>query len=311
MPLVSVIIPNYNHALYLKRRLDSIIGQTYKDIELIILDDCSTDNSRDIIEPYRNSPLVSHIIYNERNSGSTFKQWQKGIECAAGDYIWIAESDDWCEPAFLEELIPALQQNDKIVLAFCQTLYVSAEDKIIHKTQTGYLAETIGGHHFLKTRMLGCNTVVNASMAVFRKSKVALSEEYKEMKYCGDWLFWVNLCFTGDVYVSGKYLNYYLRHANNVASNATRQGYDFLEGNKIYHFITGRIEVGNVDRKNALNERAHEYLTARYSFFNEKIHKAVWASLLQLDVNMKSVIKKMIWKARIANYTAKLNKWLS
>jgi glycosyltransferase involved in cell wall biosynthesis len=93
-PLVSVIIPNYNHAAYLNERIDSVLNQTFRDFEVILLDDCSTDNSREIIESYRGHEKISQIEYNEVNSGSTFIQWKKGLDLAQGDWIWIAESDD-------------------------------------------------------------------------------------------------------------------------------------------------------------------------------------------------------------------------
>jgi len=105
LPKVSVIIPNFNHAAYLKQRIDSVLNQTYQNFELIILDDCSTDNSKEIIEQYRNDTRVSNIVYNTENSGSTFKQWDKGINLSSGDYIWIAESDDWCELNFLQTIM--------------------------------------------------------------------------------------------------------------------------------------------------------------------------------------------------------------
>src|ERR1700742_1367615 len=105
MAKVSVIVPNYNHSRYLNQRIDSVLSQTYQDFELIILDDCSTDDSRKIIKQYQEHPKVSHIVFNETNSGTTFKQWKKGIELAKGKYIWIAESDDWCEPNLLETLV--------------------------------------------------------------------------------------------------------------------------------------------------------------------------------------------------------------
>ena len=92
--MVSVIIPNYNHAPFLKERIDSVLNQTYDNFEVIILDDKSTDNSKEVIANYRGHSKISHIVYNEENSGSTFKQWQKGFSLAKGDYIWIAESDD-------------------------------------------------------------------------------------------------------------------------------------------------------------------------------------------------------------------------
>ena len=81
-PFFSVIIPNYNHSAYLDERIQSILNQSFQDFEIIILDDCSTDNSIEIIEKYRNEPKVSHIILNSQNSGSTFIQWNKGFEYA-------------------------------------------------------------------------------------------------------------------------------------------------------------------------------------------------------------------------------------
>jgi glycosyltransferase involved in cell wall biosynthesis len=67
MPEVSVIIPNYNHGKYLKQRIDSVLNQTYQHFELIILDDCSTDDSVAIIEAYRGHRKVKKIIYNDKN----------------------------------------------------------------------------------------------------------------------------------------------------------------------------------------------------------------------------------------------------
>jgi glycosyltransferase involved in cell wall biosynthesis len=88
---VSVVVPNYNHARFLRKRVDSILGQTFQDFELILLDDCSTDDSRSVLSKYADDPRV-RIEFNEVNSGSTFKQWNKGVWLAHGEYVWIAES---------------------------------------------------------------------------------------------------------------------------------------------------------------------------------------------------------------------------
>src|SRR6266576_4746622 len=93
MPNVSVVVPNYNHARFLRQRIDSVLGQTYQDFEVILLDDCSTDQSRSIIGEYQNDPRV-RVELNKRNSGSTFKQWNKGVWLVRGEYVWIVESDD-------------------------------------------------------------------------------------------------------------------------------------------------------------------------------------------------------------------------
>ena len=74
MPKVSVVIPNYNHARFLTRRIETVLQQTFQDFEVILLDDCSTDDSRSILSKYAADPRV-RIEFNEKNSGSTFKLW--------------------------------------------------------------------------------------------------------------------------------------------------------------------------------------------------------------------------------------------
>lgn len=86
-PLVSVIIPNYCHARYLDERITSVLNQTYENFEVIILDDCSPDDgaSKAVIEKYSDNSHISHIVFNEQNSGSTFKQWNKGFQLSKGN----------------------------------------------------------------------------------------------------------------------------------------------------------------------------------------------------------------------------------
>ena len=78
-PLVSVIVPNYNHEKYLPERLNSILNQTFQDFELILLDDCSTDGSREILKSFKKNSKVTHLEFSVSNSGSPFKQWAKGV----------------------------------------------------------------------------------------------------------------------------------------------------------------------------------------------------------------------------------------
>ena len=77
MPLVSVVIPNYNHAPYLRRRVRSVLDQTFGDFEVLILDDASTDESLRVLDEFAADPRV-RIVANETNSGSTFVQWRRG-----------------------------------------------------------------------------------------------------------------------------------------------------------------------------------------------------------------------------------------
>lgn len=74
MPKVSVIVPNYNYRRFLTKRIDSILAQTYQDIEIILLDDCSTDGSQELLKQYSKYPTVVKYLVNDKNSGSPFAQ---------------------------------------------------------------------------------------------------------------------------------------------------------------------------------------------------------------------------------------------
>ena len=113
MPKVTVILPNYNHGRYLTRRIESILNQTYRDFVLLIMDDASTDNSREIIERYTGDSRVK-TIYNSKNSGSPYLQWKLGLSHAQTDYVWIAESDDSAELTLLETLVDRLDRNPQV-----------------------------------------------------------------------------------------------------------------------------------------------------------------------------------------------------
>ena len=105
---ISAIIPNYNHAPFLEERIRSILAQTRRPDEIIFLDDASTDDSLAVVSTF---DCFSKVIVNETNSGMPFKQWMKGIEVATGDCVWIAESDDSCEPRMLERLAESVEEG--------------------------------------------------------------------------------------------------------------------------------------------------------------------------------------------------------
>ena len=129
-PLVSIVVPNFNHAPYLRERLETIFAQTYKNFEVILLDDASTDDSTKILSEFQNLHADNtRLIVNEKNSGGVFKQWQRGISVARGELIWIAESDDFSAENFLSELVPAFA-DEAVALAFCRTDFIQDGQKI-------------------------------------------------------------------------------------------------------------------------------------------------------------------------------------
>lgn len=104
-PRFSIIVPLYNKAPYIRKALESIVSQTYKDWELIIIDDGSTDNSADICEEFFqtfNHSLV-HSFIRQTNSGVAAAR-NRGVAESHGEYVCFLDADDWWEPTFLEEM---------------------------------------------------------------------------------------------------------------------------------------------------------------------------------------------------------------
>ncbi len=241
-PLVSVVVPNYNYGHYLDERLESILNQTYGNLEVIILDDCSTDNSRAVIEKYRSHEKVSKIIYNEANSGSPFKQWQRGIEEGKGDIIWIAESDDFCSPDFLETLVSSYVTNQS-VLAFCHSTIVDANGRKLydnHQMRTVHADFSMDGKNFIKDYLAFSNEVQNASCAIFsKKAALEIDRSYMDFKGAGDWLFWLKLSECGGVSFVTDELNCYRLHTN-TTSRVVKSGVEFHEVKSIYEWLLAK-----------------------------------------------------------------------
>lgn len=280
-PLVSVIIPNYNHAKYLDQRIQSVLNQTYQNFEVIILDDCSPDNgaSKAVIEQYRENPHVSHIVYNEVNSGSTFKQWHKGFDLAKGDWIWIAESDDYCETNFLETLYPYLNGENVVVLS--ESIHIDTKGNPMEKFKEKYRVEKIGGIEFIKKRIIYSNNhIPNASAVLFRKDiALAIDRSYMDYKASGDRLFWIKMLESGHITKVFKPLNYFRQHNNKVSPRAEVTGVQCSENYKINKYLHSKGYVKGIVWITEFVEY-WKYIN-NYNFENEEIRsylKNTWFS---------------------------------
>lgn len=242
--MVSVIIPNYCHAPYLRQRIDSVLAQSYPDFEVVLLDDCSTDGSREVIERYRNHPRIKQIVYNERNGGSAFAQWRKGFALTQGEYIWIAESDDYADPAFLERCVAELDADPACVLAHTLSRTVDSEGRPFGKVRhAGRPVRRMDGRRFVLRHLLRRNELYNASMAVFRRSALPAAGEYEEFRYAGDWYFWMLVALQGRVSTVFEPLNAFRRHDAATTTQGERTGGLYEEVLQILPAIFSRMRT--------------------------------------------------------------------
>ena len=262
-PQVSILVPNYNHAAYLPQRIDSLLAQTCQDFELILLDDCSTDASVEVLERYRSHPRVTQVVANPSNSGSTFLQWDKGVALARGDYIWIAESDDWSEPTQLQVMLDGIKAEPDCVLSYCQTYFIGEGGRINWQSRHGQLSEVIDGAQWVRDYMAP-TSLYNASMALWRRDCYPrIPRDFMEYRFCGDWLFWAELARLGKVHVSGRLLNYYRQHETTVSAGVFRSGHSLVEELQALAHMYQRGLIGDREYARVFKLKYREFAAVR------------------------------------------------
>jgi len=234
-PLVTVIVPNFNHSEFLRKRLDSIYQQDYPHFEVILMDDASSDISLDVLHEYAQRHAANTSLHiNTENSGGVFRQWKKGLSLAQGELIWIAESDDYCDPTHLSALVRFFR-NEAVSLAFCRSEFVYGEDCKTELSTDQVLSDCLGtqlqksfvqsAHQLVNYAWAKKNLVVNASSAVFRHPgslPLLDEEEWLSLRLCGDWVLYLHLIRGGLVGYTPHTTNYYRQHHKGT-SFQTRQ----------------------------------------------------------------------------------------
>jgi cellulose synthase/poly-beta-1,6-N-acetylglucosamine synthase-like glycosyltransferase len=177
---------------------------------------------------------------------------------ALGEYVWIAEADDSAEPTLLSRLVPLLDQNPQIGIAYCQSMEVDGSGRILRSFDywTADLDQERWRHDFIASGPEECaqyllvkNTIPNASGVLFRRSVFEQTGGAVEtMKLCGDWITWVRMLLVSDLAFVSEPLNYFRSHAGTVRA-AEQSNVLVLEQYQVINFILKRCPV-SLEKKN-------------------------------------------------------------
>jgi len=174
-PLLSVILPNFNHSQYLPRALDALLGQDRPADEIIVVDDASTDHSLDVIARYRAMHPCVRLLINERNVGP-IASLTKGSYVAIGRYIYFGAADDYVMPAFFATALAALEANPGAGTFCGDTELVDGESRNVLGVRPPIRprlhAGVISPRRFASLLRHGDNYIVTGA-AIFRRNAVA------------------------------------------------------------------------------------------------------------------------------------------
>jgi glycosyltransferase involved in cell wall biosynthesis len=257
-PKVSIVVPNYNHAKFLERRFESIFTQTFQDFEIIFLDDASRDDSLKVFERFSGHPRLSRCIVNEKNTGSPYKQWNRGAREARGRYLWIAESDDYADPLFLERMVAMLDAHPSVGIAFCKSNKVDEHARPIGTTDD-WLAElgprwsadfVAPGRRECGADLMRRCVIPNVSSAVIRlETLVQVGYAHEAMRYCGDYLTYAKLLEISDLAYVATPLNYFRFSSQTMRTKMSHSWLHELERARTMAFVQMHFPLARAEQE--------------------------------------------------------------
>lgn len=222
--LVSVIIPTYNRGELISAALDSVINQTYKELEIIIVDDNSSDNTFNVVEKYCNLDTRINYIKNNKNLGGGGAR-NIGIKASSGDYIAFLDSDDIWYPEKISRQMSEFQKNPLVQAVFSN--YIMSQYETNEVVANNNSAISCSPSKIFTGNYLG----TTSSMIAKKETLIKIGMFDSQLRSCQDWDIYIRLIIAGEIaYVPDLLLTQYY-HGKRLSSN----GENVIQG--ISHLI--------------------------------------------------------------------------
>lgn len=227
-PRISIVFTSFNHREFLPQALDSLLNQTFRDFELIVVDDCSTDGSQRILEEYAARDTRIRLFLNDRNSGSYVHSTNLGATKATAPYIIFAQCDDYAEPTQLEKLYTAMTGHPDVGVVFSASRMVDqngaslGEDFDVREQEfKRYCATDVLIPKKQMSRFLLYSCVIpNLSAALVRRELFELQGGLNTSYFVlADWDFWLKTSLECDFYYLREPLNNFRQHDTTIRAS--------------------------------------------------------------------------------------------
>lgn len=212
MPVVSVIMPSYNHEKFISEGVESVLGQTFKNFELIIIDDQSTDGSQQIIEEFAQKDNRIKKIFHQKNLGIA-KTINEGMRNSAGKYIALIASDDVWVNEKLEKQVKILERDENLVV-WCNSAIINSKSNITGEVSSEkYKNATPHGYVFEEI----INSWISGSGIIMKRENINDMQYNETLKYLNDTQFYADLAYRYQFYYMEEPLSKYRLHGNNAS----------------------------------------------------------------------------------------------
>jgi glycosyltransferase involved in cell wall biosynthesis len=266
--LVSVVIPSYNHAPYLRACLESVLAQTYTTWEVVLVDDKSSDDSIPIARQYESERV--RVFENEHNLG-TYGTQARGLDLARGDAVAILNSDDLWAPEKLEKQVQLLERHKEA--PFCYTLgWKIDENGRVDETEDVHADWPRDELQNVLPHLL-CENRVLASSVLFRREAVSFETT---CRYSGDWVALLRLARKGPAACVPERLSFWRMHSANTFTRSRGQAIEEIRVRKSIDLASGMLPVEQPSIRRGLGMNAMN-LAALYVLFKDMRTARSWA----------------------------------
>ncbi len=221
-PKISIVIPVYNVESYVDECIRSVVNQTFSDIEIIVVDDCGTDNSMAIVEKYAKTDNRIKIVRHKKNSGLSASR-NTGIEHSSAPYLMFCDSDDFYDPTMCQEMFNAIEQSGSDI-AMCGTNVIYEADEEFRTSDiTNYSIKYTGTHNVTNDIIDACN--VNVWNKIYKKSKLQEHQlEYPVgLKYEDAYFFKMYMLWAKNITFIDKQLYNYRRRVGSIMNQTLKK----------------------------------------------------------------------------------------
>ena len=287
--LVSVVVASYNHAEYLEQRMNSLINQTYQNIEILVIDDCSTDGSVEVLRKYETHPKVKLII-REKNGGWVTVSNQ-GVAISSGEFIIFANCDDSCDPKMIERLVKALCENPSAGISFCRSLMIGEDGNLLgddYEVREKSFKMRCSNDVLLKQKevnrfLLHSCVIPNLSAALFsRESYKTAGGLTPAYRVCSDWALFFKVVENYDVAYVAQPLNEFRQHKTTIRSTTKER--IFYE--EIIGLLLTEISLLDLTFKERIKYRLHVMY-----IWSSRILRPSFSGILSFTYLLKVVLR--------------------
>lgn len=271
-PKVSVLIPTYNYAYCIDEAIQSVLDQDLQDFELVVIDDCSKDNTDEVMQKYQGDKRITYLR-NEKNLGLV-GNWNKCLTYAKGTYIKLLCADDKFRDDLLGKMVGVMEQNPNVSLVVCNKEMFGKSTARVKLP----LQHLHSGREIIYNTLNSYGWLGEPTCIMFRRSNLLSEGAFKkDLIWLPDWEMWIRQLSVGDAYFIPEPLAYVRNHAGQLTKTVMKKYINYFEEYNMCRDIRAHkgysIDTTGIDMDKVVKKRAENVAKAMYKLL-PRIYKS-------------------------------------